>query len=96
MIHIPDYTEEEKAEIARRHILPELFREYGIEEREIVFEKDVLLYIARHYCEDEGARDMKKHLRSRRQSRRYWRTVIVRSISWTRERRRSEQYRWVI
>ncbi len=64
VIHIPDYTEEEKAEIARRHILPELFREYGIGEREIVFEKDVLLYIARHYCEDEGARDMKKHLRS--------------------------------
>lgn len=64
VIQIPDYTEEEKVEIARRHILPELFREYGIEAGEIEIDRDVLLRIAHGYCEDEGARDMKKHLRS--------------------------------
>ena len=64
VISIPDYTEEEKVEIARRHILPELMSEYRLAQGEIRFSDSVLLSIAREYCEDEGARDMKKHLRS--------------------------------
>ncbi len=64
VIKIDDYTEEEKVEIAKRCILPSLLKEYGIRRSEFVISDVTLNYIVRNFCEDEGARDLKKHLES--------------------------------
>ncbi len=64
VINIDDYTEEEKAAIGAKYILPELFREFSIKKGEISVSKDVITYIAENFCEDDGARDLKKHLRT--------------------------------
>lgn len=63
VIHLDDFTEEEKAEIAYSYVLPEVLGDYGLNKGDIVFDKQQLLYIAENFCEDDGARDMKKHLK---------------------------------
>lgn len=64
IIHIDDYTEEEKVEIAYNYVLPDILSSFNIKRDEITISKDNLAYIADNYCEDDGARDMKKHLQS--------------------------------
>ncbi len=64
VIRIDDYTDEEKVEIAKRCILPSLLKEYGIKRSELTVTDVTINYIVRNFCEDEGARDLKKHLES--------------------------------
>lgn len=61
VIHVDDYTEEEKTEIASKYILPEILNEHGIKD-EVTVSAEVIRYIADNFCEDEGARDLKKNL----------------------------------
>ena len=64
VIKIPDYSASEKVHIARFYILPELMKQYHIENNELFIDDDTILYIAENYCEDEGVRDLKKHLKT--------------------------------
>lgn len=64
VIHIDDYSEEDKVTIAQDFILPGILSSYGISSEKITISRDTLAYITDNFCEDEGARDMKKHLKT--------------------------------
>ncbi|GGY49169.1 endopeptidase La [Parvularcula lutaonensis] len=62
IIRIPGYTEEEKVEIATRHILPRLRKEHGLKEDEWVIEDDALLQLIRLYTREAGVRSLEREL----------------------------------
>ena len=62
VINLPDYSNEEKIHIARYYILPQLLTKYGINAGDISISDEIILYIAANFCEDNGVRDIKKHI----------------------------------
>ena len=49
VVEMSGYTEEEKVQIAKGHLLPQLKREHGLERTALTFSDDTLLEIIRHY-----------------------------------------------
>ncbi|MFC5468336.1 endopeptidase La [Cohnella suwonensis] len=64
LLHVPGYTELEKEKIAERHLLPKQKRDHGIEENQLMLEKDALLSLIRHYTRESGVRNMEQQLAS--------------------------------
>ncbi|NRA30266.1 MAG: endopeptidase La [Parvularculaceae bacterium] len=62
IIRIPGYTEDEKVEISRRHILPRLMKEHGLKEEEFVVEDEALLGLIRLYTREAGVRSLEREL----------------------------------
>ncbi|MGE0583976.1 MAG: endopeptidase La [Flavobacteriaceae bacterium] len=62
IIRIAGYTEQEKVEIARRHLIPETIAEHGLKEKEIVITDDALETILRRYTREAGVRNLKREL----------------------------------
>jgi ATP-dependent Lon protease len=61
LIEIPGYTEEEKVEIARRHLLPKLAKNHGLDKR-ISFDAKSLHRTIRDYTREAGVRDLERQL----------------------------------
>ena len=64
IFYIPDYTAEDKAQIAEHHIVPKLLDQFGIDASELSFTPDALEFVAQKYCSDYGAREMEGNLQS--------------------------------
>ncbi|MEM9839063.1 MAG: endopeptidase La [Pseudomonadota bacterium] len=62
IIRIPGYTEDEKVEIARRHIMPRLRKEHGLNEEEWVVEDSALLDLIRLYTREAGVRNLEREI----------------------------------
>lgn len=62
VIHVDDYGEEDKLEIAQKFIIPSELHSYNISEEELTFDSDAISYIAQNFCEDDGARDLRKNI----------------------------------
>ncbi len=62
IIRIDGYTEQEKVEIAKRHLLPKVFRENAIEPHELEITDDALVSIIRHYTSESGVRNLERKL----------------------------------
>ena len=62
IIRIPGYTEEEKIEIATRHVLPRLRKEHGLSEEEWVIEDDAMQALVRLYTREAGVRSLEREL----------------------------------
>ncbi|MEM9810171.1 MAG: endopeptidase La [Pseudomonadota bacterium] len=62
IIRIPGYTEEEKVEIATRHILPRLRKEHGLTNEDWAIEPDALLELIRLYTREAGVRNLEREL----------------------------------
>jgi ATP-dependent Lon protease len=62
IIRIAGYTEDEKIEIARKHLLPKTMREHGLEEKELKLEPDALKSIIRRYTREAGVRNLEREL----------------------------------
>ncbi|MEM1380855.1 MAG: endopeptidase La [Pseudomonadota bacterium] len=62
IIRIPGYTEDEKVEIARRHIMPRLRKEHGLKEEEWIVEDSALLDLIRLYTREAGVRNLEREL----------------------------------
>src|SRR5689334_15793667 len=56
VIELAGYTEEEKLEIARRHLIPKQLRENGLTPDNLRFEDDALIPIIRAYTREAGLR----------------------------------------
>lgn len=62
IIRLEGYTEDEKVEIARRHLIPKQMEAHGLKADELVFADDGLRYILRHYTREAGVRTLEREL----------------------------------
>ena len=62
VIELPGYTEEDKLEIARRHLLPRQLREHGLEERAPKLDDEALRGVIRNYTREAGLRNLEREL----------------------------------
>ena len=73
MLELQGYTEEEKIEIAIRHLIPKQAEEHGIKLGEqIEFTREALAAISRHYTREAGVRNLEREIATlcRKQARR--------------------------
>ena len=73
VLELPGYTEEEKVQIALRHVLPHQAEEHGVRLGEqIEFPNTALLEIIRYYTREAGLRNLERHIAAvcRKQARR--------------------------
>lgn len=62
VIRIPGYTEDEKINIALRHLIPKQKTANGLRESEIEVPADVVQYIVRHYTREAGVRNLEREI----------------------------------
>ncbi|WP_295808437.1 endopeptidase La [uncultured Nitratireductor sp.] len=62
IIRIAGYTEDEKVEIAKRHLLPKAVREHALEEKEFSVTDGALQQIIRTYTREAGVRNLEREL----------------------------------
>ena len=62
IIRLEGSTEDEKVEIARRHLIPKQMEAHGLKAEELVFADDGLRAILRHYTREAGVRTLEREL----------------------------------
>jgi ATP-dependent Lon protease len=62
VIRLPGYTEEEKVEIARRHLLPKQLEAHGIKAEEWQLSADALVDLIRYYTREAGVRNLEREI----------------------------------
>lgn len=63
IIELSSYTEEEKVEIAMRHLIPKKIKDHGIAgTREPVFSRDLIRQLIRSYTKEAGVRNLDRHI----------------------------------
>ncbi len=62
VIHLPGYTEEEKLEIARRHILPRAMDDHGLEPGHLHVARTALQRVIRDYTSEAGLRALERRV----------------------------------
>jgi ATP-dependent Lon protease len=62
IIRIAGYTEDEKVEIARRHLIPNSLMKHGVDPKEWSIDDDALLTIIRRYTREAGVRNLEREL----------------------------------
>jgi ATP-dependent Lon protease len=62
VITLSGYTEEEKVEIANRHLFPKQIKEHGIKAEQITLPETVLREIIRQYTKESGVRNLERQL----------------------------------
>lgn len=64
VIELGGYTEEEKVEIAERHLIPKQREEHGLKPSQIVFRKEAVQKLARQYTREAGVRNLEREVGS--------------------------------
>jgi ATP-dependent Lon protease len=64
MIRIAGYTEDEKVEIARKHLIPRAIAKHGLKEEEWSINDEALLLLIQRYTREAGVRDLERELSS--------------------------------
>lgn len=62
IIHIPGYTEEDKAAIARQFLLPRLGEDHGLTGKHVSFTNAALQHVIRDYTREAGVRELNRQL----------------------------------
>jgi ATP-dependent Lon protease len=62
VIRIPGYTEDEKVEIAKRHVLPKLAKDHGLKPSEWIVPDETLRDLIRYYTREAGVRNLEREL----------------------------------
>jgi ATP-dependent Lon protease len=62
IIRIAGYTEDEKIEIARRHLLPKIEKDHGLKAKEFVLAESALKTIIRRYTREAGVRNLEREM----------------------------------
>jgi len=60
VIQIPGYMDEEKLEIARRHLIPREAKKHGLAATDIAFEDAALINMLREYTREAGVRQLER------------------------------------
>jgi len=64
VIRLPGYTEDEKVEIAKRHLIPKVSKDNGIKEGEWSITEGGLRDLIRYYTREAGVRNLERELAS--------------------------------
>ena len=62
IIRIAGYTENEKLEISKKHLLPKVYKQHGLSEKEISVDESALLETIRRYTKESGVRSLEREL----------------------------------
>lgn len=62
IIRLSGYTEDEKIEIAKRHLAPRLIKENGLKDKEITIEDSAIQSIIRYYTREAGVRLLEQNI----------------------------------
>ena len=62
MIRIAGYTEDEKVEIAQRHLIPKTMEHHGLEQEGVRDRKDAMVEIIRRYTREAGVRNLEREI----------------------------------
>ena len=61
-IRLSGYTEEEKLEIAKRHLIPKQIEENGLEKRDVKFDRKALQNVIGQYTQEAGLRQLEREI----------------------------------
>jgi len=64
VITLPGYTEEEKVQIGRRHLMPKVLREHGLDRGQLEVSDNAMRHIISHYTREAGVRSLERQLAS--------------------------------
>ena len=64
IIELSSYSEYEKLDIAKRHLIPNSLTEHGLKEKDIIFSDDAILTIIRNYTKESGVRELDRLISS--------------------------------
>jgi ATP-dependent Lon protease len=64
IIRIAGYTEEEKLEIARRHLIPKAMEHHGLQDKEFEVTEEGLYEVIRRYTREAGVRSLEREINS--------------------------------
>ncbi|MEM8986800.1 MAG: endopeptidase La [Pseudomonadota bacterium] len=62
IIRIPGYTEDEKLEIAKRHLIPKVVENHGLKEGEWTITDAGILNLIRYYSREAGVRNLEREI----------------------------------
>jgi ATP-dependent Lon protease len=64
ILHLSGYTEREKVEIAKRHLIPKQCENSGLDPEKVKFTDDGILETIRHYTREAGVRNLEREIGS--------------------------------
>jgi ATP-dependent Lon protease len=62
IIRLPGYTEDEKVEIAKRHLIPKQIKAHGLKKGEWSISDDALRDLCRYYTREAGVRNLEREI----------------------------------
>ena len=62
IIRLDGYTEQEKIEIAKRHLIPKVFKENAIKPEELFITDEAIRDVIRYYTSESGVRNLEREL----------------------------------
>lgn len=62
VIQLSGYTNEEKFQIAKRHLVPRQLEEYGISMEDMIFEDEALRHLIQGYTREAGVRELQRQI----------------------------------
>jgi ATP-dependent Lon protease len=64
VLRLPGYTEREKVEIAKRHLIRKQIKSHGLQEKNLTFTDEALQEVIRRYTREAGVRNMEREISS--------------------------------
>lgn len=64
ILNLSGYTEREKREIAKRHLIPKQLEFNGLNSEKVTFTEDGIIEIIRHYTREAGVRNLERQISS--------------------------------
>ncbi len=62
IIHLSGYTEDEKVEIAKRHLISKQMKNHGLKKEEWSVSEDAIHDLIRYYCREAGVRSLEREI----------------------------------
>lgn len=62
IIKLNSYTEFEKLDIVKDHLLEKVLKNHGLSHDKVVIKDEIILYIIRHYTKEAGVRELERQL----------------------------------
>lgn len=62
IVYLSGYTEFEKLDIAKKHLIGKICKEHGISKSKVYFSDDIIFHIIRGYTKEAGVRELERQL----------------------------------